>query len=114
MISNERRWPSQRPAQSPPQPYHQRPFYQQPDGPPRPPETTLASRELQIERKHFVLILKENARGRFLRIIEELPGKSSTIIIPATGLLDFHKLVNEMVKVAAEIPEMGSQPPALP
>jgi hypothetical protein len=109
MISNERRWPSQRPAPRPPQPYRERPT--QPV-PPRPPETTLASRELQIERKHFVILLRENARGRFIRIIEEVPGKSSTIIVPVTGLQDFEKLLDEMVKANADIPAKVSQPPA--
>jgi hypothetical protein len=51
----------------------------------------------------FVILLKENARGRFVRIIEEVPGRSNTIIIPATGLQDFHGILNEMVKADGEI-----------
>ena len=91
MISNER-----------PSPYGQRPY-----GQPRPPsnEDTLKSEKIQIERKTFVLTLKENPRGRFLRITEDVGGRRDTIIIPATGLEDFRKLVDEMVKAAAEIPQ---------
>jgi hypothetical protein len=96
MISNERPSPFGR------QPYHQpyaaqspRPFVQ---------EDTLKSGEIQIERKFFVLTLKENPRGRFLRISEEVGGKRNAIIIPATGLKDFQKLIIEMVKASDEIP----------
>ena len=74
---------------------------------PRPPvqEDTLKSGEVQIERKKFVLILKENPRGRLLRIIEEGAGRNSSIIIPSTGLAEFQKLVDEMVKASNELPE---------
>ena len=74
--------------------------------PPRPPvqEDTLKSGEAQIERKKFVLILKENPRGRFLRIIEEAGGRGDSIIIPATGLAEFQKLLDEMIKASNELP----------
>ncbi len=71
-------------------------------GPPRPPvnEDTLASEKIQIERKTFVFALKENSRGRFLRITEDVAGRRDTIIIPAPGLEDFRKLLDQMVKAA--------------
>jgi hypothetical protein len=77
--------------------------------PMRPPvqEDTIATRELQIERKHFMLSLKENPRGRFLRISEENNGRFNSIIIPVSGLGDFEKLVQEMVEAAAQ----PTQPP---
>ena len=96
MISNER------PSPFGNQPYHQhyasqapRPFVQ---------EDTLKSVEIQIERKTFHLTLKENPRGRFLRISEENNAKRNSIIIPAPGLKDFQKLINEMVNASDEIP----------
>ena len=100
MISNER--PSPYGRQPYRQPYHQ-PYAQQP---PRPfvQEDTLKAGEIQIERKFFVLTLKENPRGRFLRISEEVGSKRNSIIIPATGLNDFKKLLDEMVKASDEIP----------
>ena len=67
-------------------------------------EDTLKSGEVQIERKKFVLILKENPRGRFLRITEDVGGRRDTVIIPAPGLEEFQKVLNEMVKASAETP----------
>ena len=96
MISNER------PSPFGNQPYHQhyaaqapRPFVQ---------EDSLKSVEIQIERKTFHLTLKENPRGRFLHISEEGGSKRNSIIIPATGLKEFQKLINEIVKASDEIP----------
>ena len=91
MISNER-----------PSPFGRRPY-----GQPRPPlnEDTLKSEKIQIERKLFLFTLKENPRGRFLRITEDVAGRRDTIIVPATGLEDFKKLLDEMVKAAGETPQ---------
>lgn len=92
MISNER-----------PSPYGQRPY----QGQPRPPsnEETLKSEKIQIERKTFVLTLKENPRGRFLRITEDVAGRRDTIIVPSTGLEEFKKIMDEMVKASRDIPQ---------
>ena len=38
-------------------------------------ERTLRSEKVQIERKTFFLDLKENDRGRFLRITEDVGGR---------------------------------------
>lgn len=90
MISNDRS-----------SPYGGRPY-----GQPRPPvnEETLKSDKVQIERKTFVFTLKENPRGRFLRITEDVGGRRDTIIIPAPGLEDFRKILDDMVKAAGEPP----------
>ena len=90
MISNER-----------PSPFGRRPY-----GQPKPPvnEDTLKTEKIQIERKTFVLTLKENPRGRFLRITEDVAGRRDTIIVPSTGLEDFKKLLDEMVKASNDIP----------
>jgi hypothetical protein len=90
MISNDR-----------PSPYSQRAY-----GVPKPPvqEDTLKTDKIQIERKTFVFTLKENPRGRFLRITEDVGGRRDTIIIPAPGLEDLKKLLEDMVKASAETP----------
>ncbi len=93
MISNDR-----------PSPYGKRSY-----GNPKLPvnEETLKSDKVQIERKTFVFTLKENPRGRFLRITEDVGGRRDTIIIPAPGLDDFKKLLDDMVQAANETPPKG-------
>src|SRR5271157_5297118 len=72
-------------------------------------EETLRSEKIQIERKTFVFTLKENPRGRFLRITEDVGGRRDTIIIPAPGLADFQKALEEMVRASAETPSPDEQ-----
>jgi PurA ssDNA and RNA-binding protein len=95
MISNDRSAP-----------YGNRQHGERPHGSSKPPvtEDTLKSAKVQIERKTFILALKENTRGRFLRITEDVGGRRDTIIVPAPGLEDFKKLIEEMVQASAEIP----------
>ena len=103
MISNER-----------PSPFARRPYGQSPYGQPKPPvqEDTLKNETIQIERKAFVFTLKENLRGRFLRITEDVGEHRDTIIIPAPGLEDFKRLLDEMVKASNELPLKSSSPEA--
>jgi hypothetical protein len=79
-------------------------------GPPKAPvdEDTLKSDKIQIERKTFLFALKENPRGRFLRITEDVGGRRDTIIIPATGLDDFRRLLDEMVKASGQAPPQAA------
>jgi hypothetical protein len=97
MISNERPSPygSNRPYHSG---YH--------SGPPKPrvDEDTLKTDKVQIERKTFIFTLKENPRGRFLRITEDVNGRRDNVIIPATGLDEFKRILDDMVKASVEIP----------
>lgn len=71
-------------------------------------EETLKTDKIQIERKTFVFALKENPRGRFLRITEDVNGRRDTIIIPAPGLEEFRKILEEMVKASSETPAKSS------
>jgi len=111
MISNESQWG--RPRQPQHQPYYPHPQYRDEPMPTRPPvhEDTLVTHEVQIERKHFLLALKENPRGRFLRITEEINGRFNSVMVPATGLHEFQKLLAEIVTANGEIPV---KQPALP
>ncbi len=67
-------------------------------------EDTIYSGQVQIERKTFVFTLKENPRGRFLRISEETGGRRNSIIIPAPGLDDFKRVFEEMETASAKTP----------
>ena len=67
-------------------------------------EDTLKTDKIQIERKTFIFTLKENPRGRFLRITEDVNGRRDNIIVPSTGLEEFRKLLDDMVKASTDIP----------
>lgn len=100
MISNERS-----------SPYGRRPHHRH-SGPPKQPlpEDSLRTEKLNVERKLFIFTLRENPRGRFLRITEDVQGRRDTIIIPASGLEEFHQLIGEMVQTSAETPERMPNP----
>ena len=73
-------------------------------------EECLRTERLQIERKAFIFALKENPRGRFLRITEDVGGRRDSIIIPATGLDDLKRVIDVMVQVSQETPLKAQQP----
>lgn len=60
-------------------------------------ERTLARRELQIERKQLTIEMRENFRGRFLRIVEKCGGKTNVVILPDTGINDFYAALDEVI-----------------
>jgi predicted ATP-grasp superfamily ATP-dependent carboligase len=60
----------------------------------------LQSHSIRVERKHFTFDLRENPRGKFLRIVEEVNGRYDAIIIPITGLEQFRDALNEIIKLA--------------
>lgn len=74
------------------------------------PEETLRTEKLQVERKTFIFTLKENPRGRFLRITEDVGGRRDTIIIPATGLEDFLEVMEDMLDTSEG--QSAEAPPA--
>lgn len=79
---------------------------------PKPPrqETTLLRSDVLIERKEFSLTLKENPRGRFIRIVESNGNYFASIIIPASGLKEFQAVVEQMAKAAQDIPSKSQNP----
>ena len=60
-------------------------------------ESELNSKKIQVERKMFFLDLKENQRGKFLKITEDVSGRRDTIIIPASGLPDILEAIEDML-----------------
>ena len=76
---------------------------------PRVSEDELKSERLEVERKTFTFALKENPRGRFLRITENVGGRYDNIMIPASGLEDFRRVFDEMTKQANDIPDRQPQ-----
>jgi hypothetical protein len=90
MISNERSWSSS-----------YRLYKQQPK--PAVPSEILKCKELEIERKRFVLMLKENLRGQFLSISESTRGGRDMIVVPTSGLEEFARVFAAMTQAANEI-----------
>lgn len=60
-------------------------------------DDALLSDKIQIERKVFFFDLKENPRGRFLKITEDVGGRRDTIIVPSTGLDQFRDAVQRAI-----------------
>eukprot|EP00960_Hanusia_phi_P014590 430789-Hanusia_phi.AAC.3 len=58
----------------------------------------LCRSSLLVEQKRIFLNLRENARGRYLRIAEVTGSNRSTIIIPSSGLMQLRSLLDEFIE----------------
>lgn len=58
----------------------------------------LASEKINVDRKIFFLDLKENNRGRFLKITEDVGGRRDTIMLPAEAFQDFADALMRLVE----------------
>ena len=68
-------------------------------------DNLIASKEIQVERKHLAIEYRENSQGRFLRITEEARGRRNTVIVPRTGLAEFlHSIAEVLVHTGEMIP----------
>jgi hypothetical protein len=67
-------------------------------------DNVIQAKQLQIERKNFHVELRENERGKFLRITEEAHGRRNTIIVPSTGVDDFTKAIGEVLSANGSAP----------
>ena len=84
----------------PPVPYP----HPQPYNPlPRVPEDILATKSLKLERKEFQITLRQNERGKFIRIVEDNRGRFNCVIVPEDGLEAFRDAVNELADAAKKI-----------
>lgn len=63
-------------------------------------DSELLNEQVQVERKCFTLSLRENPRGRFLRVTEDVGGRRDTIIIPSTGLSAIRDILNLAIDVS--------------
>jgi hypothetical protein len=61
----------------------------------------LESREIQVEHKFFTAQIRENERGKFLRLTEEAQGRRNTVIVPSSGFADFANLINDILSTEA-------------
>lgn len=63
----------------------------------------IASEKIAIERKIFFLDLKENPRGRFLKITEDVAGRRDTIMLPATAFKDFAEALERLIEFETKL-----------
>ncbi len=54
-----------------------------------PPKPPLHSEKIVTDRKIFFLDLKENERGKFIKITEDVRGRRDTIILPMDAAQEF-------------------------
>jgi hypothetical protein len=60
-------------------------------------DSVLKSETIAVERKTFIFDLRENPRGRFLRITEDANGRRDSIVIPATGLEELRRALDDII-----------------
>ncbi len=65
----------------------------------RPVNEPLASEKIAIDRKIFFLDLKENNRGRFLKITEDVGGRRDTIMLPVAAFRDFADALERLIDI---------------
>lgn len=68
------------------------------DRPPRQhADPPLITEKIVTERKVFFLDLKENNRGRVLKITEDVRGRRDTIMVPAESLAEFYEALGRII-----------------
>ena len=75
--------------------------FQNPDRPPQSPP--IGTEKIAFERKLFFLDLKENQRGRFLKITEDVGGRRNTIILPTEAFSEFADALRRLVDFEAKL-----------
>ena len=63
-------------------------------------EKDLYSEQVKVERKTISFELKENPRGRFLKVTEDVGGRRDAIIIPATGLDLLREALDHVIRAS--------------
>ncbi|MQL95402.1 hypothetical protein Taro_028066, partial [Colocasia esculenta] len=66
-------------------------------------DVELACKTLQVEHKLFYFDLKENPRGRYLKISEKTSATRSTIIVPDGGIVWFFDLFDYYIKAVEQV-----------
>lgn len=65
----------------------------------------IATEKIVIDRKIFFLDLKENQRGRYLKITEDVGGRRDTIMVPAEVFQDFAEALTRLVEYEQSLEE---------
>ena len=67
------------------------------------PFPPIASEKIVNDRKVFFLDLKENQRGRFLKITEDVGGRRDTVMLPAAAFQDFVEALARLIEFEAKL-----------
>jgi hypothetical protein len=67
------------------------------------PSEPIATEKVTIDRKVFFLDLKENQRGRFLKITEDVGGRRDTVMLPAGAFRDFLDALTRLVDYESKL-----------
>jgi len=70
----------------------------------------LLNRKVQVERKVFFISLRENPRGRVLRLTEDVGGRRDTVMIPAAGLASIRDVLEEAIQIHDDTPSAAGAP----
>lgn len=62
----------------------------------RVPDTELAREEFQIEQKEFRVALKENAKGKFVRVQEFSHDRMNSVVVPVRGLREMIEVLQKL------------------
>jgi hypothetical protein len=81
---------------------HQQDQVQDEQGP-RMASEPIATEKVTIDRKLFFLDLKENQRGRFMKITEDVGGRRDTIMLPAAAFKDFLEALARLVDYESKL-----------
>src|SRR5271166_6492546 len=63
------------------------------------PHEVLASEQILADRKRFFLDLKENSRGRFFKITEDVGGRRDTIMLPIEHAQEFVNSLQRLLDI---------------
>jgi hypothetical protein len=77
--------------------------YEDNDERPRQHPQALHSEKLVSDRKIFFLDLKENDRGRFIKITEDVKGRRDTIMLPMEVASDFAAALQRVLEAEAQM-----------
>ena len=67
------------------------------------PHAPIASEKITIDRKIFFIDLKENNRGRFFKITEDVGGRPDTRILPNEAATEFLEALGRLVEFESKL-----------
>jgi hypothetical protein len=72
-----------------------------------PPPAPLLTEKILADRKMFFLDLKENSRGRVVKITEDVRGRRDTIMVPMESLQDIYDALGRILDYDRSNPGVG-------